>query len=211
MLDTEGFPCHYKFVDDEQATWSSPERAGPSVSVDVRVHQAVTQIFTPCFTQPGLVPAGSMSSQHLSVSVTRHRQKMTWDVASPGTWDKNVKEEFISASTSEKLGNKRKCLRNWLWEVARKWAVLSRCWSSSLMCEQHRLSQLCQQHPPAMGLPCTIRISPGKPELFGNLCPRDLLPVSALVEFCPCTAFLPVKTWALGFLPAFPFFKSLFF
>lgn len=89
--------------------------------------------------------------------------------------------------------------------------MLEQLFSAVFWCERHRPSQLCQRQPPATGLPCTIRISSGKPEPFGNLRPRDLLPVSALAEFCPRPASLPAKTRARVLLPAFPFFKSLFF
>lgn len=97
---------------------------------------------------------------------------------------------------SEKLGGKDKGWRKWVWEAARKWAGLCQC---QPRCDQHRLSQLCQQWD-------VLGNSDFRTSTQGNSCL-----VSGWVPFCPCSALLAPQICILVFLPVFSFFKSVFF
>lgn len=141
----------------------------------------------------------------------RHLQKATWAVTSPGTWGNNIKEEFLLLHQKNREKMPKKLVLRSSQKMSSSVQMLDQLYNAMFWCDQHRPSQLCQKHLSAMGLPCIIHISPGKPELFGNVYPWDLLPVSGIVQFCPWTAFPPSQACMLVFLPVFSFSKSAFF
>lgn len=154
-----------------------------------------------------------MSSQYLFVSITdtyRRRHEM-WQAQELEVTTLKRNFCYYVRKTGEQMQVPKKLVMRRSQKMSGSVQVLDLLFNAVFWCEHHRPSQLCQQQPPAMGLLCTIHISPGKPELLGNVYLWDLLPVAGLVPFSPSTAFLASKPCALVFLPVFSFFKSLFF